>query len=264
MMGLGTWLINDCDSERMVDLALEAGYRHIDTAAIYENEAGVGRGIASSGVPRDKIFVTTKLWNSDQDDPSSALHASLERLGLDHVDLYLIHWPVPEKHQFDDAWRGLIKLRDEGLATSIGVSNFNPAHLEFIIKDTGVVPAVNQIELHPTFGNKQAVAANAKHGIVTESWSPLGRAEDLTNPVIQEIADRRGITLAQVIIAWHIAKGYVVFPKTLSPQRLVENFASQAVQLSPEDIAAIDDLDDGNRQGGDPETFGGPTTVINQ
>ena len=253
-LGYGTWRVADEQAASLVKTAIEVGYRHIDTAAIYGNEAGVGEGIRQSGVARQDLFITTKLWNTDQDDPVAAFHSSLDKLGLEYVDLYLIHWPVPAQKLYAAAWETLIDLRTQGLAKSIGVSNFYAEVLDDLV-DSGVVPAVNQVEIHPTFANRSTVDTNTSRGIVTESWSPLGRSEDLDNPVIELIAAKFDATPAQVVIAWHLAKNFVVIPKTVTAARMRENFEALDLELTDSDIAAIDALDRGNRQGGDPHTF---------
>ena len=253
-LGYGTWLVSDEGAESLVADAIAAGYRHVDTASMYGNETGVGKGIRASGIDRTQVFVTTKLWNSDQSDPEAALTSSLDRLGLDYVDLYLIHWPVPRQHLYVRAWETLIKLRERGLAASIGVSNFSPEHLD-ALQPSGVVPAVNQSEVHPSFANRQIAETNAERGIVTECYSPLGRAGDLAEPVLTRIAARLGATPAQVVLAWHLAKGFVAIPKSASPARIRENFQAQNLDLTVDDIAAIDSLDRGNRIGSDPTSM---------
>jgi 2,5-diketo-D-gluconate reductase A len=250
-LGFGTWKITDEDSAPLVKKAIETGYRHIDTAAIYGNEAGVGLGLRQSGVDREELFVTTKLWNDDHGDPAAALRTSLDKLGLEYVDLYLIHWPVPEQNLYASAWKTLVTLREQGLAKSIGVSNFYAETLDDL-QDSGVVPAVNQVEIHPTFANRATIEANTARGIVTESWSPLGRAVDLDIPILELIAARVGASVAQVILAWHLAKNFVVIPKTVSPARMRENLETLDLVLTDSDLAAIDALDRGNRTGSDP------------
>jgi len=256
MMGYGTWRLDDAAVQVLVPRAVEVGYRHIDTAAVYGNETGVGQGIKAAGVPRTDLFITTKLWNSDHADPRAALTASLRRLGLEYVDLYLIHWPVPTKGLYVAAWEQLVALREAGLARSVGVSNFLPGHLEAVVA-TGVTPAVNQIERHPTYANGAGVAANATYGVVTQCYSPLGRTRDLADPAIAAIAARAGATPAQVMLAWHLARGFVVIPKTADPARLAENWAAQDLHLSPDALAALDGLDTGVRLGSDPAAFVG-------
>ena len=255
-MGYGTWRVRDGESEALVIEALAVGYRHIDTAAIYENEVGVGKGIARAGIDREEIFVTTKLWSSDHDNPEGALAISLKKLRLEYVDLYLIHWPVPARNLFPRVWDTFIKLRDKGMATSIGVSNFNPDHLD-ALASSGVVPAVNQVEVHPEFANQEVVRANAERGLLTECYSPLGRGHYLTDPTLAEIASHLGATSAQVVLAWHLAKGFLPLPKTVTPARMQENFEAQKLSLSQDDIAAIDSLHQGPKICGDPLTFDG-------
>jgi len=250
-LGYGTWLVNDSQGESLVADAISMGYRGVDTASMYGNETGVGKGIRASGIDRTEIFITTKMWTTEQSDPETALKNSLSRLGLDYVDLYLIHWPSPKQNLYVQAWDRLIKLRDKELAMSIGVSNFAPEHLD-ALKPSGVRPAVNQIEVHPTFPNRSFVEANAQRGILTECYSPLGRAGDLAEPALIDIAERRGTTPAQVVLAWHLAKGYVAIPKSASPIRMRENLAAQTIHLTDGDIAAIDSLDCGNHIGSDP------------
>ena len=256
-LGYGVWQIEDNGAADAVGTALETGYRHIDTASIYGNEVGVGRGIATSSVPREDIFLTTKLWNSDQgfEKAIAALDASLERLGTDYVDLYLIHWAMPQQGTYLESWRALIELKKQGKVRSIGVSNFPQAQLREIIADTGVTPAIHQIELHPYFSQEDMRAVHSEFGIATEAWSPLGQGgEILKDPVIVEIAGKHGISPAQAVLAWHLAKGIVAIPKSVTPARIAENFAAANVTLDTADIAAIDGLTrkDG-RIGPDPE-----------
>lgn len=256
-LGYGVWQIEDNGAADAVGTALETGYRHIDTASIYGNEVGVGRGIAASSVPREDIFLTTKLWNSDQgfEKAIAALDASLERLGTDYVDLYLIHWAMPQQGTYLESWRALIELKKQGKVRSIGVSNFPQAQLREIIADTSVTPAIHQIELHPYFSQEDMRAVHSEFGIATEAWSPLGQGgEILKDPVIVEIAGKHGISPAQAVLAWHLAKGIVAIPKSVTPARIAENFAAANVTLDAADIAAIDGLTrkDG-RIGPDPE-----------
>ena len=244
-LGYGVWQVEDEVAEKVVGTALETGYRHIDTAAIYGNEAGVGRAIANSDVAREDIFLTTKLWNSDQGYESAfeAFEASLEKLGTDYVDLYLIHWAKPQQSLYLDSWRALIELQKQGKVRSIGVSNFPEEQLREIIEETGVVPVIHQIELHPYFSQEALRAVHAEYGIATQAWSPLGNGSDLLqNPVLAEIAERHGATPAQVVLAWHLAKGTVAIPKSVTPSRIEENLASVNVKLTAEDIAAVDAL----------------------
>lgn len=256
-LGLGVWQLTDEEATAAVSDALETGYRHIDTAAIYRNETGVGRAIAASALPRDEIFVTTKLWNKAQgrDLARSGLERSLEKLGLDHVDLYLIHWPCPAQDKYVETWEQLIDFRSEGLARSIGVCNFLPGHLDAIVDETGITPAIDQIELHPTFQPDDLINHCADLGVAVESWSPLGQAADLADPVITGIAERLGATPAQVVIRWHLDRGFIVIPRSKNPERIASNFGALDVQLSSEDRAAIDALNASNRLGPDPATF---------
>ena len=256
-LGLGVWQLTDEEATAAVSDALETGYRHIDTAAIYRNETGVGRAIAASALPRDEIFVTTKLWNKAQgrDLARSGLERSLEKLGLDHVDLYLIHWPCPAQDKYVETWEQLIDFRSEGLARSIGVCNFLPGHLDAIVDETGITPAIDQIALHPTFQPDDLINHCADLGVAVESWSPLGQAADLADPVITGIAGRLGATPAQVVIRWHLDRGFIVIPRSKNPERIASNFGALDVRLSSEDRAAIDALNASNRLGPDPATF---------
>ncbi|THV22221.1 aldo/keto reductase [Peteryoungia ipomoeae] len=255
-VGLGVWQTPNDEAAPAVKAALDAGYRHVDTAAVYENEEGVGAGIRQSGIDRKDIFLTTKLWNTDQgyDSTLKAFEASLKRLGTDYVDLYLIHWPSAHRGLYVDTWKALVKLKEEGRAKSIGVSNFYPEHLEKIIAETGVVPVINQIELHPDFQQREARAFHEKHKITTQSWSPLGQGKLLGNPLIGKIAERLGRTPAQVIIRWHIDNGLVVIPKSVTPSRIAENFKVFDFALSAEDLEALNALDNAAaRIGPDPK-----------
>ena len=254
-LGFGVFMISTDDILPSVSKALEVGYRHIDTAAIYGNEEGVGEAIAASGIARDELFVTTKLWNAEQgyDSAMAAFDASLGRLGLEYVDLYLIHWPCPAKNLYVESWQALEKLYADGRARSIGVSNFQPNHLHRLQSECTVLPAVNQIELHPTFTQTELVQANRDLGIVVESWSPLGQAADLDSATVTEIADRIGRTPAQVIIRWHLQQGYVVIPKSINPERIESNFGVFGFELDDSDMTAISALDSGNRVGDHPD-----------
>ncbi|MGI5254953.1 aldo/keto reductase [Actinacidiphila glaucinigra] len=256
-LGFGVFQVPDADTAAAVTAALENGYRSIDTAAIYGNEAGVGQALAASGVARDELFVTTKLWNGDQgyDSTLAAFDASLAKLGLDHVDLYLIHWPTPARDTYLDTWRAFEKIHAEGRARAIGVSNFQPAHLQRIIDNSDVVPAVNQVELHPQLQQAELRAFHARHGIATEAWSPLAQGAVLSDPVVTGIADRLGRTPAQVILRWHLQLGNVVIPKSVTPERIRQNIDVFDFALSDADIAAITALDSGTRIGPDPDTF---------
>ena len=254
-LGFGVYLVTGDDIEPTVRTALEVGYRHIDTAAAYGNEEGVGRVIAESGIARDELFVTTKLPNEDHgyDNATSAFERSLERLGLDYVDLYLIHWPCPAKDRYVESWQALEKFHGDGRARSIGVSNFQPNHLHRLQAETTVLPAVNQIELHPTFAQSSLAQVHRDLGIVTESWSPLGVGADLDSPTVTEIAARRDRTPAQVVIRWHLQLGYVVIPKSATPERIAANFDVFDFELDDADMTAISALDAGNRIGGHPD-----------
>ena len=253
--GFGVWQVSADEIVPAVARALEVGYRHLDTAAIYGNEEGVGQAIADSGIAREDLCVTTKLWNDRHNDVSAALQESLTKLGLDYVDLYLIHWPCPAQAEFVSAWQGLIAAQQAGLAKSIGVSNFTADHLAEVIDATGVTPAVNQIEAHPTFPQNELIKVNDDLKIKTEAWSPLGQAADLANPVITELAQRLQRTPAQVILRWHLQRGNIIFPKSVTPDRIAENFDIFDFDLNSADVAAIDGLDTGNRIGPDPAQF---------
>jgi 2,5-diketo-D-gluconate reductase A len=256
-LGYGVFQVPPKETEVAVAEALSAGYRHIDTAAAYRNEGGVGQALHSSGIDRSELFVTTKCWNDDQgyDKAKRACRASLERLELSRLDLYLIHWPVPAHDLYVETWKALVELQAEGLVRTIGVSNFQPEHLERVIAETGVTPAINQVELHPHF---QQVGLRREHerlGILTEAWSPLGRGLELEDPAILEIAGAHGKTPAQAIIRWHLQLGNVVIPKSVTPSRIRENFEVFDFELSDGQIEAIAALDAGTRIGPDPETF---------
>lgn len=254
-VGLGVWQTPQDIAAPTVLKALETGYRHIDTASGYDNEQGVGEGFRNSGLDRKDVFITTKLRNPDQgyDSTLRAFDGSLKKLGMDYVDLYLIHWPSPHRGLYRETWKAFVKIREEGRARSIGVSNFYPDHIEHIIGDTGVVPVINQIELHPDFQQKAVREALSKLNIVTESWSPLGQGKFISNPVIGTIAKKHGKTPAQVIIRWHIDTGLVVIPKSVTPSRIEENFKVFDFKLDAEDMAAIAKLDDKDaRMGSDP------------
>lgn len=252
--GLGVWQMGGDETERLVGSAIDLGYRAIDTAKAYENEAGVGRAVRNTD---ETIFVTTKLWNPDQgyDKALAAFDRSFAALGLDWIDLYLIHWPIPKAGLFVETWKALVRLKEEGRVRSIGVSNFTIETLERIIDDTGVIPAVNQIECHPSFQQVELRAWHEENGIATTSWSPLGRG-DIDDPVIAAIADKHGRSPAQVILRWHLDNGLIAIPKSADPERQAENLAATEFRLDEEDlrrIAALDSAD--GRTGPDPETF---------
>lgn len=260
--GLGVWQVPADETQRVVTDALELGYRHIDTAQMYGNEAGVGAALAAAGLARDEVYVTTKLNNGFHEPVKAkeSLARSLELLGLDQVDLFLIHWPLPTQYDGDfvSTWQALAELRSEGLTRSIGVSNFQPGHLDRIVAETGVVPAVNQIEVHPYFANEAARAATLRHGALVEAWSPLGQGGgELTDEVVVRIAEAHGKTPAQVLLRWQLDRGDIVFPKSMSRTRLAENAAIFDFALSDAEVAELAALDKGpaGRQGPDPDVF---------
>jgi 2,5-diketo-D-gluconate reductase A len=257
-LGFGVFQVPPQDTADIVSRALEAGYRHIDTAAAYGNEAGVGQAIRASGLPRDEVFVTTKLFNDQHDKAPDALRRSLDQLGMDHVDLYLIHWPVPSRGLYVQAWQSLIELQAQGLTRAIGVSNFQPAHLERIVDETGVVPAVNQIELHPRLQQPELRRVHDERDIATEAWSPLAKGGVLDDATIAELATRHDRTPAQIVLRWHLQLGNVVIPKSATQSRIEENMDVFGFELSEDDIAAIEELDRGQRTGPDPDTFVAP------
>ncbi len=259
-LGFGVFQVRPEDTQQAVEEALEIGYRHIDTAAAYRNERGVGAAIAASGIPREEIFVTTKLWNSHQGYESTlgAFQKSLNRLGLDQVDLYLIHWPVPTEGRALDTWRAFERVHDEGRARTIGVSNFRVEDLEQLQQQAFIQPTVNQIELHPHFPQAELRDWHAEHAIATESWSPLAQGGLLVNETIASVAARHDRTPAQVILRWHLQLGNVVIPKSVTPARMRENFELFDFELSDEDMTEIAALDVGQRIGPDPSTFVSP------
>jgi diketogulonate reductase-like aldo/keto reductase len=257
-LGFGVWQIDDSVATESVAKAIQTGYRSVDTAAIYGNEKGTGEGLRRGGVPRGEIFLTTKLWNADQgfDSTLRAFDKSLKLLGTDYVDMYLIHWPMPAKGTYVDTFKAMIRLREEGRIRSVGVSNFNPAHLDHLIAETGVTPVVNQIELHPDFQQNNVVKYHREKNIVTEAWSPLGQGGDLLkNPVLAEIAKAHGKSVAQVILRWHLQTGHMVIPKSQTPARIEENFDVFDFLLSTADMGKIASLDAGHRIGPDPDTL---------
>ncbi|WP_431246249.1 aldo/keto reductase [Leifsonia xyli] len=258
-IGLGTWPLDDAEVQRAVVAAAELGYRHIDTAVKYANEVGVGRGLAASGVPREEWFVTTKLDGLYQggDRAVPGLDDSLQRLGLDYVDLLLIHWPLPQRDQYVSTWETFIRLREAGKARAIGVSNFKPAHINRLIAETGVVPAVNQIQLSPAIQRREQRAYDSEHGIVTESWSPIGGTGDLLQaPVLNELAEKHGRTAGQIVLRWHVQNGLVAIPKSRNPERMAQNLAVFDFELDADDLARLDSLDEGPDAGVDSDRTG--------
>jgi diketogulonate reductase-like aldo/keto reductase len=258
-LGFGVWQVPDEEAAATVGHALASGYRSIDTAAVYKNERGTGKAIAESGVPREELFVTTKVWNDEQgrDAALRAFDASLERLGLDYVDLYLIHWPAPKQDRYVDTWKALEEIHADGRAKAIGVSNFKPTHLRRLMEETEIVPAVNQIELHPNFPQAESRAFHSEHGIATEAWSPLGQGKGLLDdPVIAEIARKHGRTPAQVVLRWHLQLGNVVIPKSVTPSRIEENIDVFSFVLEDDDMTGLSTLDNGTRLGADPDEMG--------
>jgi diketogulonate reductase-like aldo/keto reductase len=257
-VGLGVFQVPDHQAGSAVQTALATGYRSIDTATIYRNESGVGAGLRASGLPRGEVFVTTKVWNDDQgfDATIAAFEASRRRLGLDVLDLYLVHWPCPRADRYVETWRALIELRERGRVRSIGVSNFMPEHLERIMEETGVVPALNQVELHPRLQQEQLRAFHAEHAIVTQAWSPLGQGLLLDDPTITAIAAEREVSPAQVVLRWHVQIGNVIIPKSVTPSRIAENLDLFGFALGEDEMATIAALDRGQRVGPVPRALG--------
>jgi 2,5-diketo-D-gluconate reductase A len=257
-LGLGVYKISDDETAAVVRTALEVGYRHVDTAAFYGNEASVGRGVAESGLPRHEVFVTTKVWNHDHgyDNTLRAFDASLSTLGFDYIDLYLIHWPQPALGLYVETWRALEALKASGRARSIGVSNFEPHHLERLASETDIVPAINQVELHPMLTQQDVRAYDAAHGILTEAWAPLARGRIVDQPVIQRLAAAHGKTAAQVVIRWHLQLGNVVIPKSVTPARVAANFDVWHFTLTDDEVAAISAIDSDTRTGMHPDENG--------
>ena len=263
-LGFGVFQVPPKETADIATRALLAGYRHIDTAAAYRNEAGVGQAIHAAGLERGEVFITTKCFNDDHgyEQAKRACRASLDRLESEYVDLYLIHWPVPAHDRYVETWKAFIELQSEGLVRAVGVSNFQPAHLHRLVEETGVTPAVNQIELHPRFGQVGLRREHEDLGIVTEAWSPLAQGQVLDDPAITQIAEAHGKTPGQVVIRWHLQIGNVVIPKSATPERIAENFDVFDFELSDEEMAEIDALDAGERIGPDPDTFVRPSGRI--
>jgi 2,5-diketo-D-gluconate reductase A len=256
-IGFCVFQIPEAETAAAVTSALEAGYRSIDTAAIYRNESGVGAALKAAGLPRDELFVTTKVWNNDQgyDETLRAFDASIARLGLDRLDLYLIHWPTPKRGRYPDTWRALEKLLADGRVRAIGVSNFLPEHLRAVAALGGTVPAVNQIEVHPALQQRDAQEAGAELGVATEAWSPLAQAAVLSDPAVLRIATDHDRTPAQVVLRWHVQQGRIVIPKSVTPSRIRENLRIFDFELTAGELAAIDALESDGRTGPHPDHF---------
>ena len=257
--GFGVFQVPADETAQTVRAAFDAGYRHIDTAQMYGNEEGVGQALAESGLSRDEVFITTKLNNDGHsyDAAQQRLDESLKKLGTDHVDLYLIHWPRPQDDRYVETWKGFEKAAADGKARSIGVSNFTPQHLDRLAAETGTVPAVNQIELHPRFTQSKLRAYHAAHAIATEAWSPIGQGQGLLDdPTLAELATKYGKTAAQVVLRWHVQLNNIVFPKSMRPERMAENIDVFDFELSPDDEKAVSALDANDRLGPDPNNFG--------
>jgi 2,5-diketo-D-gluconate reductase A len=255
-LGYGVWQVPDAEAQPAIEEALRAGYRSIDTATIYENEAAVGRAVKASGLARSELFITTKLWNDAHgfDAARKAFDASLARLGMDKVELYLIHWPAPRKDLYVETWKALVEIKKSGRARSIGVSNFGATHLARIVGETGETPVVNQVELHPRFAQRALRQVHAKLGVVTEAWSPLGQGQLIQDPTVAAVARKHGKTPAQVILRWHLDQGIVAIPKSVTPARIRENLAVFGFSLDGEDRARLDELDrEDGRIGPNPE-----------
>ncbi|MEV8213871.1 aldo/keto reductase [Leifsonia sp. NPDC077715] len=257
-LGFGVYKIPEAGTADAVVTALDAGYRHIDTAAFYENERGVGEGVRRSGLDRSEVFVTSKVWWTENgyDSTLRSFDASLQRLGFDTIDLFLIHWPAPKSDRYVETWRALERVRDEGRARSIGVANFHIHHLERLARETETVPAVNQVELHPWLPQAEVRAYDAAHGIVTEAWSPLARGRILGDPTLDRLAAKHGVSPAQVVIRWQLQLGNVVIPKSTSPERIRSNLDVFGFELDADDLAAIAGLESGERTGKDPDDLG--------
>jgi len=256
-LGLGVYKVNQDIAVQLVGTAIDLGYRRIDTAALYDNEQEVGAAIRRSSVPREEIFVTTKVWNNRQGyhEAKEATQESLDRLNIGYVDMLMIHWPAPKQNKFVETWRAFEELLDTGKVRGIGVANFNPHHLEALMEHASVIPAINQIELNPIFQQPELRAFNAKHGIATEAWAPLGRAKILDNPVLTDIAATHGKSAAQVVIRWHLQVGNLVIPKSSNPDRLAENIDVFDFALNDEDLSRIAAMDTGIRGSNNPDDF---------
>ena len=256
-LGLGTYKMAPETTADLVATAIDLGYRHIDTATLYNNECGVGEGLRRSGIDRDEVFITTKVWQDCQgyDATLRAFEESLERLEIEEVDLYLIHWPAPALDLYLETWDALERLHDEGRARSIGVANFKAHHLDRLIDEADVVPAVNQVELHPAFQQPELRDYHRQHGIVTEAWAPLRRGDALAKPLVVELAEKYGRTPAQIVLRWHLEVGNVAIPKSSNPERMRENLGAADFELDPDDLRRFDELDSGMRTGKDPDEF---------
>jgi 2,5-diketo-D-gluconate reductase A len=256
-LGFGVFQIPPDETIEVVTRAFQAGYRHIDTAAAYQNEAEVGQAYKASGLDRDEVFITTKCFNNDHgyEQAKKAFRTSLDRLELDFLDLYLIHWPVPAQDRYVDTWKAFVDLQSDGLVRSIGVSNFQPNHLRRLVHETGVTPSVNQVELHPRFQQAGLRREHEELGIVTEAWSPLAQGAALDDPVIERLAEAHDKTPGQIVIRWHLQLGNVVIPKSVTPERIEENFDVFGFHLSNDEMAEIEQLDAGDRIGPDPDEF---------
>jgi 2,5-diketo-D-gluconate reductase A len=254
-LGFGMYKVPAADATRLALAAMDAGYRHLDTAALYGNESEAGAAVRRASVARDELFVTSKLWNDDHgyDEALRAFDGAMARFGLERLDLFLIHWPVPSQDRYVDTWRALVRLHDEGRVRSIGVSNFHVHHLERIIAETGVTPVVNQVELHPWLPQAELRAAHERMGIRTEAWSPLARGRVLSTPLLDEIAAKHGRSAAQVVLAWHVHLGNIAIPKASSPERIRENLDVFDIALDAADLAAFRSLESGERTGRDPD-----------